>query len=165
MTNRSCFALLKVQPGREVHRRGSQEGRPRRPRSREKKVLQEGPRLARGSRDFILESKGLQLLKIKSLEPGLDQPVMFCIIGGPGRKSIEGVCQEGRPRWPGSQKNWRSRRAPGPPKARFLKAVSGNLGSPLVSFGIRCKAHKNWKKSLLGPFFSTARPPAGFLSI
>ena len=54
--------------------------------------------------------------------------------------------------------------APGPPKARFLKAVSGSLGFPLVSLGIRCKAHKNWKKSLLGPFFSTARPPAGFLS-
>ena len=55
--------------------------------------------------------------------------------------------------------------APGRPKARFIKAVSGGLGFPWVSQRIRCKARKNWKTSLLGPFFSTARPPAGFLSI
>ena len=55
--------------------------------------------------------------------------------------------------------------APGRPKARFIKAVSGGLGFPWVSQKIRCKARKNWKTSLLGPFFSTARPPAGFLSI
>ena len=54
--------------------------------------------------------------------------------------------------------------APGRPKAKSIKAVSGALGFPWVSQRIRCKAHKNWKKSLLGPFFSTARPPAGFLS-
>ena len=54
--------------------------------------------------------------------------------------------------------------APGRPKARFIKAVSGGLGFLWVSQRIRCKARKNWKTSLLGPFFSTARPPAGFLS-
>ena len=55
--------------------------------------------------------------------------------------------------------------APGRPKARFIKAVSGGLVFLLVSQRIRCKARKNWKTSRLGPFFSTARPPAGFLSI
>ena len=55
--------------------------------------------------------------------------------------------------------------APGRPKTKFIKAVSGGLGFPWVSQRIRCKARKNWKTSLLGPFFSTARPPAGFLSI
>ena len=54
--------------------------------------------------------------------------------------------------------------APGRPKARFIKAVSGGRGFLWVSQRIRCKARKNWKTSLLDPFFSTARPPAGFLS-
>ena len=54
--------------------------------------------------------------------------------------------------------------APGRPKTRFIKAVSGGLVFLLVSQRIRCKARKNWKTSRLGPFFSTARPPAGFLS-
>ena len=53
--------------------------------------------------------------------------------------------------------------APGRPKANFIKAVSGGLVFLLVSQRIRCKARKNWKTSRLGPFFSTARPPAGFL--
>ena len=53
--------------------------------------------------------------------------------------------------------------APGRPKARFVKTVSGGLGFPLVSQGIRCNAHKNLKKSFLGPLFSTALLPAGFL--
>ena len=54
--------------------------------------------------------------------------------------------------------------APGRPQARCIETVSGGLGFPWVSQGIRCKARKNRKTSLLDPFFSTARPPAGSLS-
>ena len=54
--------------------------------------------------------------------------------------------------------------APGRPKAEFIKAVSGGLGFPWVSQGVRCKAHKNLKDPLLVVCFSTARPPAGSVS-
>ena len=54
--------------------------------------------------------------------------------------------------------------APGLPKAKSKKAVSGALGFPWVSERIRCKAHKNWKKPFWDPLFPTARPPAGAVS-
>ena len=50
------------------------------------------------------------------------------------------------------------------PRARCIKVVSGGLGFPWVSQGIRCKAHKNWKNIKMTPVFQQPRPPAGFVS-
>ena len=56
--------------------------------------------------------------------------------------------------------------APGRPKAKFIKAVSGGLGFPWVSQGIRCKAHNFFVKNFGALVFQQpGLRPGLFLSI